>query len=554
MLSVSNITASYGERAVLQGTSFIVPGGAHTALIGPNGSGKTTLLHIIAGLQAPDSGSVRIAPGVRVGLLRQGVRGEESTTTAEALGVDGAVWGAADLLQHAADALAAAPDDPALLDQYGDAASAFEEQGSYARLADVEDVLHGLGLAGIAPDRPIGTLSGGQRTRLALAPLLLAAPGLLLLDEPTNHLDVDALAWLEGFITRYNGTVLVVSHDRAFLDETVSTILALDPATGAVATYHGNYSAYVAAREAEVAAQALAYRRQEDERRRIEHDIHRLKEQARGVEAKTQADYRGETRAMKGMARTKAEKSARTAIVRERRLEKQLDSQHVEKPRARWGLNLAFTSPTGGAREAVRVEGLRVVRGSATVLDGVDLTVRHGERVVVTGPNGGGKTTLLRVLLGELTPDAGTVRLGAGVTPGYLGQEQEGLEGASTPLDLVRRAAPMTEGEARGLLHSYLFEGDRVFTPIERLSYGERARLALARVVLGGATLLLLDEPTNHLDIAARERFEEALSAYTGTIIAVLHDRYAIARLDARVLELRDGALYEVEQHAHGPS
>jgi len=554
MLSVSTITASYGERAVLQGMSFIVPHGAHAGLIGPNGSGKTTLLHIIAGLQEPDSGSVKIGPGVRVGLLRQGVRGEEGATTAEALGADGAVWGAAAALQHAAEALAATPDDQKALDRYGEAALIFEEQGGYARLADVEEVLRGLGLAEIAPHRAIGTLSGGQRTRLALAPLLLAAPGLLLLDEPTNHLDVDALTWLEGFIVRYSGTVLVVSHDRAFLDKTVSTILALDPATGAVTTYHGNYSVYVAAREAETAAQALAYRRQEDERRRIEHDIHRLKEQARGVEAKTQADYRGETRAMKGMARTKAEKSARTAVVRERRLEKQLDAQHVEKPRVQWGLKLSLTSPTGGAREVVRVEGLRITRGGMLVLDGVDLSVRHGERVVVTGPNGGGKTTLLRALLGEIPPDEGTVKLGRGVKPGYLGQEQEGLEGAATPLDLVRRAAPLSEGEARGLLHSYLFEGDRVFTPMARLSYGERARLALARVVLEGATLLLLDEPTNHLDIAARERFEEALGAYTGTIIAVLHDRYAIAALGARVLELRDGTLHEAVQSAANTS
>jgi len=232
--------------------------------------------------------------------------------------------------------------------------------------------------------------------------------------------------------------------------------------------------------------------------------------------------------------------------VRERKLERGLEEHTVEKPTAGWNLKLDFAPVAGGARDVLRVEGLSKSFGERRVLAGVDLALRHGERVVLTGPNGGGKSTLLKIVSGEIEPDAGTVRLGAGVTVGYYGQEQAELDPRRTPLELVRAAAPMTETEARALLHSYLFAGDEVFTPVGRLSYGERARLVLARLALSGANLLLLDEPTNHLDIPSRERFEAALAHFEGTVLAVLHDRYSIARLATRVVELRDGALREL--------
>ncbi len=539
MLHVSNLSKYYADRVVLRGVSFTVSAGKHVGLVGPNGGGKSTLLRLIAGLERPDEGSVGIDPGVRVGYLRQGFLGDETRPVATVLEPDGAVWAASLSLQRATEGLAEGYKDEGHEDAtgaynaYERASTRFEDLGGYARLAEVEGVLRGLGLDGLDPARAVDTLSGGQRTRLALAPLLLGAPGLLLLDEPTNHLDADALAFLEDYIARYHGAVLMASHDRAFLDATVDTILELDAGTQSVAAYSGAYSDFVAAKEAALDAQWQSYRAQQREQARVEKDIRNVRAHAMHTERATKDSS----------ARRLSNKVMRTAIVRERKLEKSLDANHVDKPTTGWALKLDFAAPSSGAREALRAEGLVKRYGEHTVLHGVDLTLRHGERVVVTGPNGGGKSTLLRIIAGELTPDAGYARLGAGVVAGYYSQDQEDLDLVQTPLDVVRNAASMTETEARTFLHGYLFDGDAVFTPVSSLSYGERARLALAQLVLSGATLILLDEPTNHLDIPSRESFEAALSTFGGTVLAVLHDRYAIARLATRVLELRDGRL-----------
>jgi ATP-binding cassette subfamily F protein 3 len=537
MLRVSNLDKFYGGTPVLRGVSLTLGHGDRAGIVGPNGSGKTTLLRLIAGLERPDKGSVSLAPGAALGYLRQGFMGDDSQPLGRVLEPHGMVWTAYREMERAAAVLAASPAEGEALARYEAAAGHFEEMGGYPRLGVVEEVLRGLGLDAIDPSRPVASLSGGQKTRLALASLLLGAPDLLLLDEPTNHLDVDALEWLEGFITRYRGTVLLVSHDRAFLDATVETILELDDRTHTIRPYAGNYSDYAAAKQAEIEAQWEAFKQQERRRERVEEDIRNTRGHALHTEYQTKDSS----------ARRLANKVMRTAIVRERKLEKKLAEETVEKPKASWNLKLDFTPVQGGAREVLHAEGLRKRFGDHVVLDGVDLHLRHGEHVVLTGPNGGGKSTLLKIIAGELAPDAGRVHLGGGVVAGYFGQEQEGLDPQKTPLETLRAAAPMTETEARNLLHRYLFAGEDVFTPVGRLSYGERARLVLARLVLSGATLLLLDEPTNHLDIPSRERFEAALSGFEGTVLAVLHDRYLIERLATRVVELRNGVLREVE-------
>src|ERR687886_27905 len=534
MLRVSNLEKYYADVPILLGVSFTVGHGERAGLVGPNGSGKTTLLRIIAGLERPDAGSVALAPSARLGYLRQGFLGDEDRSVATMLDPQGAVWAAHLDLQRATESLAAQPADPEALGAYDAAAARFEDLGGYARLGAVEEVLRGLGLDGLEPERPIATLSGGQKTRLALAGLLLGAPDLLLLDEPTNHLDLDALRWLEGFLARYRGAVLLVSHDRAFLDATVGTVLELDGDTHTITPYAGGYTAYATAKRAELAAQWDAYKRQERRRERVEEDIRETRSHALHTERATRDSS----------ARRLSNKVMRKAIVRERKLEKELEERSVEKPKAGWNLKLDFPATSGGAREVLRVEGLRKGFDGRTILAGVDLHLRHGERVVLTGPNGGGKSTLLKIVAGELSADSGMVRLGEGVVVGYYRQEQEGLA-AGTPLEAIRRAAPMTETEARSYLHRYLFAGDEVFTAIARLSYGERARLELARLVLSGANLLLLDEPTHHPDIPSRERFETAPAGFSGTVLAVLHDRYLIERLATRVVALRDGKLHE---------
>ncbi len=535
MLQVNNIDKYYGDTLVLRGVSFTLGHGKKAGVVGPNGSGKSTLMRVIVGLERPDAGSVALAPGARLGYLRQGFLGDEAAPVMSILERDGAVWPAYQSLEGATDDLAARPNAADSLARYEAAATVFEEAGGYARLAAVEDVLRGLGLAGLDPTRPLGTLSGGQKTRLALAALLLGAPDLLLLDEPTNHLDVDALRWLEGFVAGFPGAALVVSHDRAFLDATVGTILEIDDATHTLEAFPGGYSDYVATKEAGLAARWDAYRRQERERARVEADISATREHAMHTERATKDSS----------ARRLSNKVMRTAIVRERKLTRGLEEHTVEKPAAGWTLKLDFAPVVGGARDVLRVEGLYKSFGERRVLAGVDLALRHGDRVVLTGPNGGGKSTLLKIVSGDIEPDAGHVRLGTGVTVGYYGQEQAELDPRRTPLEIVRAAAPLTETEARALLHAYLFTGDDVFTAVGKLSYGERARLVLARLTLSGANLLLLDEPTNHLDIPSRERFEAALAHFEGTVLAVLHDRYSIARLATRVVELRDGALRE---------
>ena len=553
MLRISNLGKHFAGRTILQSVSFFLSPGDHAGIVGPNGCGKSTLLAIVAGRLPPDEGSISLAPGVRVGYLRQGYLGDETLSVQDLLLPGGAALAAHLAVLQAADMLAVNSSGAAIA-RYEDAVAAFEQAGGYEALERIDAIMRDLDLQNIDPGRTAQTLSGGQKTRLALASLLLDEPDLLLLDEPTNHLDIDGLHALESFLQRFSGSALIVSHDRAFLDATVSTILELSGTTHAIVPYTGGYSEYAAAKQQELEDQWERFQRQERERARVEKDIHDLKEMARHTEQRSAATYdHGDTRGKKQASKQRAAKGARKAIVRERKLEKRLEEGTVEKPRAAWSLKLAFAPVEGGAREVLRVAGIGKSYQGLVALRDVDLLVRHGERLVITGPNGGGKSTLLKIVTGDVTPDAGSVRLGSGVALGYFSQDQETFDPDQTPLEMLRGLRPMDETEARSLLHAYLFSGDMVFTPIGRLSYGERARLALARLIAGRCNLLLLDEPTNHLDIPARERFEAALTGFSGTIVAVLHDRYAIRRLATRLLELRDGTLHETEMDLEEP-
>jgi ATP-binding cassette subfamily F protein 3 len=385
-------------------------------------------------------------------------------------------------------------------------------------------------------ETPVVTLSGGQKTRLSLARLLLAQPQLLLLDEPTNHLDITALEWLEGWLQRYPGAALIVSHDRAFLDNTVTRILDLDPVTHTVTEYAGNYSAYLAVWEQRRDKQWAQWRDEQAEARRLRQDIARTKEQALYVERTTTSGQPG--------VRRYAKKVARKALSRERRLERYLESdERVEKPRQQWQMKLEFVATPPSGQDVLILEGVAAGYNGVPLFAGATETLRAGERVALVGPNGAGKTTLLRVILGELAPLAGRVRLGTNVKVGYYAQEQETLEPDSTPLETIRAVAALSETEMRSFLHYFLFAGDDVFVPVRALSYGERARLVLARLVATGCNFLVLDEPINHLDIPSRARFEQAMTAFTGTVLAVVHDRYFIREFATRIWTIADGQL-----------
>ena len=540
VLTANNLSKRFGDELILDSISFSINRGDRIGLVGPNGAGKTTLLAIIAGELEPDAGTASRVPSSQVGYLRQGFADLPTGTLSDLLDIptDGLLT-ASGRLDTATAALADANLDPDhAAAAYERALSDFDAAGGYEALDRLTALLHQLGTPEDDLSRSLATLSGGQKTRAGLAGLLAADPDLLLLDEPTNHLDLDALDWLAGFLAEYDGALLVVSHDRGFLDSITTTIFELNADTRSLTAFAGNYSRYVDARRAAEATQREAYGRQQRDSARIEKDIRQTASAAKGIETGTDNDH----------WRRIAKKVARTAKVRERKLEKLLDSEdRIDKPERRWGLALSFDDVADGARDIAMLEGVSVCLGGQPVLHDVDLHLRSGDRVALVGPNGAGKSTLIRLLSNDLQPDRGTIRLGPGVHVGHFAQEQGTLNLDRTVLAEARSAAPGSETELRTFLHRFLFGGDMAHRRVGDLSYGERARLMLALLVLRGANLLLLDEPLNHLDIGAREQFEQALGQFEGTILMVLHDRFAIERLATRVVELRNGHLREID-------
>ncbi len=537
MLQVLDVAKSYGDAQILEHIHFTLAPGERAGLIGPNGAGKSTLLRIIAGLEAPERGAVRLDPAARLGYLAQALVYAPDDTVG---GVVGQALGPALELPATVERLAGAladlsgPAYAAALAAYAAALDDAERLAAYDAPARLAAVLAGLGLAHLAAATLVADLSGGQKTRLGLARLLLDRPDVLLLDEPTNHLDLSALRWLQTFVADYPGAVLLVSHDRAFLDALVTKILALDGPTHTLTEYTGSYSAYAAEMERRRARLADDYRRRQEQIESVEADIRGLKGRAR-ARALTTIDF---------ALRAKAKKGARTAKVRERKLERLLASEdRIAKPAQHWEMKLEFGDPPRSGSHVLLLEGVSKAFAGQPLFSDASGDLVQGERVALLGPNGSGKTTLLRIISGELAPDSGRVRLGANVRPGYFAQEQEGLSADQTVLAAVRAVAPLDETAARGFLHQFLFGGDAVFTRVADLSYGERARLVLARLVLGGVNFLLLDEPLNHLDIASRSHFETALRAFTGTVLAVAHDRYFVAAFADRIWAIHAGRL-----------
>ncbi len=538
MLTVDRISKSYNLTPVLKDITFSIGPGERAGLIGPNGSGKSTLMRILAGHETADSGQVMLTPpGLRVGYLPQGYEADAALPLSAVLqGAVGDPRGLEETLVTLSAALADAPDDPELQNEY---------DRVLTRLANLEEgraavILSNLGLDAVDPGLPVGYLSGGQKTRLALALVLLNEPEILLLDEPTNHLDIDMLEWLEAWLADYPGAVLIVSHDRTFLDRTVSVIYDLDPTRHTLRAYPGNYTDYLEQYLSERERQLSAWKDQEYEIRRIRQDIARTREQARHVEITTKPNQPG--------VRRLAKKVARKAASREKKLDRYIASdERVDKPDRSWQMKLDFQELGARhiGRDVLALRDLSVGYGGAALLRDLDLTIRSGQRVVLTGPNGSGKSTLLRTIAGVLPPVAGQVRLGGSVRMGYMAQEQESLDPQATALDTILHAAPMTETEARSFLHYFLFEGDEPLRPIASLSYGERSRLSLASLVAEGCTFLLLDEPISHLDIPSRSRFEEALANFPGTILAVVHDRYFINRFATTLWRVADGGIEE---------
>ncbi|NPV56387.1 MAG: ABC-F family ATP-binding cassette domain-containing protein [Anaerolineae bacterium] len=539
MLHSNQISKSYSLLTVLERVSFGVQPGERLGLVGPNGCGKTTLLRILAGVEAPDGGDVRRMPAdLRLGYLAQGFEfapGERLVDfiarqqgDLDALGVR---------LEDLARQLAATPGRDDLQREYDRVLACMAQASESAGRAPA--LLAGLGLAQVTPETPVAHLSGGQKTRLALAGVLLASPQVLLLDEPTNHLDFDMLAWLEDWLLGFDGAVLVVSHDRVFLDHVASAILELDPRTRGLRRFEGGYSNYLEHKAAEFEQQRQAYQGQLEEIAQLRQAANRL----RGIAAFRKGG-KGDSgdKFASGFFANRTQGTLGRAKNIERRLQK-LSEQRMEKPRPAWQMRVDFGEVPESGRAVIVMEDLAVGYGGQALLEGLNGAVWHGARVALTGPNGSGKTTLLRTMAGLIPPLAGSVRLGAGVRPGYMAQEQEELDGGLNPLQTIQRAAGGNETEARSFLSKYLFTGDDVFVPVGSLSFGERARLSLACLVGQGCNLLLLDEPLNHLDIPSRARFEAALADFPGTVLAVVHDRYFIAGFASQVWQVQGRGL-----------
>jgi ATP-binding cassette subfamily F protein 3 len=512
VLSVQAVARWFGERELLKDVSFRVGHGDRVGLVGPNGTGKTSLLRIAAGLDAPDAGTVAYARGTRLGFLRQELLEDATGTVIEhARGAAAHLRELEGELQRLESAMAGGDTDA--LERYSDVQHRFEHAGGYDFEATLARILGGLGLGGLV-DREVATLSGGERTRLGLARLLLDDPDVLLLDEPTNHLDVSALEWLENFLVEQQSTAVISSHDRWFLDRVTSRTLSIEDLT--VVEYRGGYSQYARQRADREAAQLRAHARQAEEIARTEDFIRRYGAGQRSKEA-----------------RGRGKKLARL--------------ERIEAPtrttRHTWDLAAADL----GSETVLETTALSVGYSDAVMRTG-PLRVPRDARIAVVGPNGAGKTTLVRTLVGDLSPLEGYVSAAPAARVAYLEQAQAELTGDQTVLEALRSAAAgLSDQEARDLLARFLFRGEEVDRAVAVLSGGERSRLALARLSLRHANLLVLDEPTNHLDLAAREQLEAVLDAYEGTLVFVSHDRYFIDKLSTELWLIGGGLLRRFE-------
>src|SRR3954452_16667531 len=523
--SLRGVVKGFGGRRILDGLDLEVGPRARVGLVGPNGAGKSTILRLLAGVEAPDAGTLTLRRGSTVAFLPQMVDGDDRTALQT---VRGAVPDAARLDAELAE-VELALIDPALaddLDRMGrllarqarlvDALSALTVEGDAVRL------LRGLGLADADADRPTRTLSGGERKLVALAACLVRRPDLLLLDEPEAHLDMARRGLLERLVREIDGAVVVVSHDRYLLDEVVDEVAELGD--GRVRRWAGGYSAYVVARELEMVKQQQTYVTQQKEIARLEDAIRRFKDWAN---------------------RVPNERHIKQARNKQRQIDRM---EKVDRPvLERRKIALELRPHARGGERVVELDGVGVAFGGLQILDGVDLTVLRGERVGVVGENGAGKSVLLRLLGGELDPDDGERKAGPSIRFGRLAQDRRPDDPKATPLDLVRRTAPISEGEAVSRLMKFLFGYEQVRRPLDSLSGGEWTRLQLLLLMLEGANCLLLDEPTNHLDIESVEMLETALEMFQGTAIFVSHDRYFLDRIADRILEVSDGHVHSYD-------
>ena len=521
LMTVQGVSKSFGMKSVLKDISLTLQQGARMGLIGVNGSGKSTLFRLIAGQMEPDEGSISLMRGTRVGMLTQEADIQSDLTVREELSrVFEPVREMERRLRALEEEMAQKHADEAELDrlsrEYARLTDRFEDAGGYEWPSRIQGVLAGLGFAKGREDQPASVLSGGEKTRLCLARLLLTQPDLLMLDEPTNHLDLSSIQWLEDTLKKYRGTVLIISHDRYFMNSVCDCMAEISMRR--LVQYEGNYDQFTVKRQADIERQIREYKLQQAEIARQQAIIQR---------------YRMYNR----------EKSIRAAESREKRLEKM---ERLERPVDEQHVRFSFEARRRTGDDVLKVHGLAKGFEGRRLFENFDLHLRAGDRVAIIGPNGVGKSTLLNIIARKLKADAGEVEFGANVDLGYYEQHQTGLDPEKDVLNELWDAFPRLDlDRVRSVLALFLFTGDDVYKKISMLSGGEKGRVSLCKLMLKRDNLLLLDEPTNHLDMDSREVLEGALEDFDGTILTVSHDRYFINRVADRIIEMRPDGVKE---------
>lgn len=517
ILACKDISKSYGTDVILEKISFNLEEKEKAAIVGVNGAGKTTLFKIITDAISYDSGQLYIPKGTTIGYLEQNIDiRSEKTIHEEMLSVFESVFKTEEKLREMELEMPNVPQKEynSFMEQYSRLQHEFEESDGYSYQSRINGVLKGLGFTEEEYSQKVCTLSGGQKTRVFLGKLLLMKPDLLLLDEPTNHLDIESIQWLEDFLKGYTGSVLIISHDRYFLDKTVTKIIEIENRCSTV--YNGNYSFFISQKEVIRAAQLKQYA---DQQKEIKH----------------QEDV------IKTLRQFNREKSIKRAESREKALNKM---EKIEKPEnLPEKMHFRLTPRIQSGNDVLSVDSLSMAFDNNKLFSNVTFEIKRGEKVAIIGPNGIGKSTLFKIILGELAPKSGKTTLGVNVYPGYYDQEHHELDDRNTIFDEIHNAYPnMTNGEIRSVLAAFVFTNDDVFKTIGTLSGGEKGRVSLAKIMLSKSNFLILDEPTNHLDMYSKEILENAINSYEGTVLYISHDRYFIDKTAERVIELsKDG-------------
>ncbi len=518
ILSIQHVSKSFLEVPVLTDITFHLEKGDRCAVIGVNGAGKSTLLKIMTGELRPDAGSVSFARDTTLGYLAQQQDiGSHGTIYEELLSVKKDLVELENRIALDEELMTKLSGEEltALIEEYNERLIRFQNENGFSYKGEITGILRGLGFHDEEFQQPVHTLSGGQKTRVALAKLLLEKPDIILLDEPTNHLDIAAIRWLETYLSNYRGTVLIVSHDRYFLDKTVNHVVEIENTRAVM--FHGNYSFYAAEKQKLREQQWHQYLNNQAERKRQEEVIAKLKQFNR-------------------------EKSIRRAESREKQLAKK---EVIEKPvELRDDMRLLLKPCIRSGRDVMQIRHLSMAFEDKRLFDDITFDLQRGEHAAIIGDNGTGKSTLLKIIMGQLQPLSGAVRFGTNVHVGYYDQEHHVLNDGNTVFEEISAAYPdMTNTEIRNLLASFLFTGEDVFKRIGDLSGGEKGRVSLAKLMLSEANLLILDEPTNHLDMVSKEVLENALDSYEGTVLYVSHDRYFMNRTASRILSLTGGLM-----------